>query len=67
MINLAVISTDAKSNPIILNRKIVEILVYKNPEEINQLVHFSLGPSDWIGEIVGIVENFSQQSLKRDY
>jgi putative ABC transport system permease protein len=61
-------SPDAKSNPIILNRKIVETLGYKNPEEaINELVHFGLGGNDWIGEIVGVVENFSQQSLKNDY
>ena len=61
-------SPDTKSNPIILNRKIVETLGFKNPEEaLNELVLFGLGGNDWIGEIVGVVENFSQRSLKNDY
>lgn len=62
------ISPTAKANPIILNRKVIEALGYKNPDEaVNQLVYFALGADDWIGEIVGIVENFSQVSLKTDY
>jgi putative ABC transport system permease protein len=59
---------EAKSNPIMLNRKIIEILGFKNPEEaVNQLVNFDLGADTWVGEIVGITENFSQQSLRTDY
>jgi len=59
---------DAKSNPIMLNRKIIETLGYKNPEDaVNQLVKFGLGADTWVGEIIGITENFSQQSLRLDY
>jgi putative ABC transport system permease protein len=59
---------DAKSNPIMLNRKIIETLGYKNPEDaVNQLVSFGLGADTWVGEIIGITENFSQQSLRVDY
>lgn len=62
------ISPQAPSNPIIVNRKVVEDLGYKDPDEaVNQLVYFALGADDWVGEIVGIVENFSQVSLKTDY
>jgi putative ABC transport system permease protein len=61
-------SPDAKANPIILNRKVIEALGYKNADEaVNQLVFFALGAGDWVGEIVGVVENFSQVSLKTDY
>ena len=59
---------DAKSNPIMLNRKIIERLGFKKPEDaVNQLVYFGLGADDWVGEIVGVTENFSQQSLRVDY
>ncbi|HKZ37182.1 MAG TPA: ABC transporter permease, partial [Chryseolinea sp.] len=59
---------DAKSNPIMLNRKIIETLGYKSPEHaVNQLVNFGLGADNWTGEIIGITENFSQQSLRIDY
>jgi putative ABC transport system permease protein len=59
---------DAKSNPIMLNRKIIETLGYKNPEDaVSQLVKFGLGADTWVGEIVGVSENFSQQSLRNDY
>lgn len=59
---------DAKSNPIMLNRKIIETLGYKKPEDaVNQLVNFGLGADTWIGEIIGITENFSQQSLRVEY
>jgi putative ABC transport system permease protein len=59
---------DAKSNPIILNRKIIETLGYKNPEDaVNQLVNFGLGADNWIGEVIGVTENFSQQSLRVEY
>ena len=62
------ISPDAKSNPIIVNRKVIEALGYKNADEaVNQLVYFGLGAGDWVGDIVGVVENFSQVSLKTDY
>ncbi|MEX1238919.1 MAG: ABC transporter permease [Cyclobacteriaceae bacterium] len=62
------ISPDARSNPIIVNRKVIETLGYKNADEaVNQLVYFGLGAGDWVGEIVGVVENFSQVSLKTDY
>ena len=59
---------DAKSNPIMLNRKIIETLGYKDPEDaVNKLVNFGLGADTWVGEIIGITENFSQQSLRVDY
>jgi putative ABC transport system permease protein len=59
---------EAKSNPIMLNRKIIETLGFKNPDEaVNQLVKFGLGADTWVGEIIGVTENFSQQSLRVDY
>ncbi|MCG8306533.1 MAG: ABC transporter permease [Cytophagales bacterium] len=54
--------------PIIVNEKVIESLRYKNAEEaIGQLVHFGLGPRDWKAEIVGVVKNHHQRSLKEDY
>ena len=62
------IGPKAESNPIILNRKIIEMLGFKNAEEaVNQRVSFGLGADTWVGEIVGVAENFSQQSLRIDY
>lgn len=59
---------EAKSNPIMLNRKIIELLGFEKPEDaVNQLVNFGLGADNWIGEIIGVTENFSQQSLRVDY
>ena len=60
--------TEGLSSPIMLNRKAVESLGYKNPEDaVNQQIYFGLGNRDWLGEIVGVVDNFSQQSLKTEY
>ena len=64
----SLIGPKAQSNPIILNRKIIEMLGYKNAEEaVKQRVNFGLGADTWVGEIVGVSENFSQQSLRIDY
>jgi len=62
------ISPDAKSNPVMLNEKAVALLGFKSPEEaVNKLFTFGLGTKDWVGEIVGVVANHHQQSLKNGY
>lgn len=54
--------------PIIVNERVVHDLGYQHPDEaINQLVRFGLGPRDWTGEIIGIVANHHQQSLRGSY
>ncbi len=55
--------------PVMLNEKAVASLGYKNTEEAtNQLINFGLGPrDDWTGEIVGVVSNYHQRSLKEKY
>ena len=54
--------------PVMVNEKVIELLGYQTAEEaVHQLVYFGLGPRDWEGEIVGVVENFHQRSLKTAY
>lgn len=55
-------------SPIMLNIRAVESLGYKNPEDaVNHRIYFGLGDREWLAEIVGVVDNFSQQSLKTEY
>jgi putative ABC transport system permease protein len=54
----------ADSNSVILNRKSVEVLRFKNPEE-------AIGGLITIGDdtltVVGVVENYHQEGLKNDF
>jgi putative ABC transport system permease protein len=55
--------------PIILNRKAVQAIGYKEAADaVDQLFYFGLGSrDDWVGKIVGVVDNHHQRSLKQDY
>ena len=54
--------------PVIMNNKAIKLLGYNNPKDaINQLIYFKLGPSDRKGEIVGVLNNYHQRSLKNEY
>jgi putative ABC transport system permease protein len=54
--------------PVLVNEKTIESLGFRSADEVvNQLIYFGLGASDWVGEIIGIVENHHQRSLKDDY
>jgi putative ABC transport system permease protein len=62
-------SFDGKSNnPVLLNEAAVKKLGFANPQEsINQLILYKYGSSENIrGEIIGVVKNFHQQSLKEN-
>jgi len=63
------ISPDEKTNPVMLNEKAIESLGYKSAgEAVDQLINFGLGSrDDWVGEIVGVVSNHHQRSLKEGY
>ncbi len=54
--------------PVMINEKLLASLGYQSAEEaIAQLIYFGLGPKDWEGEIVGVIKNHHQRSLKDDY
>jgi putative ABC transport system permease protein len=56
---------EAEINPIILNELAVQKLGFKTPEEsINKLITYKFGPSERTGEIIGVVNNYHQRSLK---
>ncbi len=53
---------------IMVNEQVTESLGYSGAQEaIDQLVYFAVGTKDWVGKIVGVVENFNQQSLREGY
>ncbi len=54
--------------PVMVNEKAAASLGYHEGEEaLHQLIIFGLGPGEWVGEIIGVVSNHHQQSLKADY
>ncbi|MEI9921331.1 MAG: ABC transporter permease [Bacteroidota bacterium] len=54
-------------NKIIINESLSKSLGFKNPEEaINQKVRFRLW-NEFTGEIIGVVKNYHQQSLHKNY
>lgn len=54
-------------NPVILNEKAVRLMGFTNPEEcLNKPVTFKLGPTERAGEIIGVVNDYHQRSLKDD-
>jgi putative ABC transport system permease protein len=53
---------------VLVNEKIVQALGYKNNEAaINQDIIFSYGPGEHAGQIVGVVRNYHQRSLKEGF
>ena len=55
--------------PIIVNEKVTEVLGYQSPTAaVHQLINFGWGAhDDWVGEIVGVVSNHHQRSLREGY
>jgi len=53
---------------VLVNERIVEALGYKNDEAaIHQNIIFSYGPGEINGEIIGVLKNYHQRSLKEAY
>jgi putative ABC transport system permease protein len=53
---------------VLINEKIVKALGYESNEAaIHQNVVFGAGPGEVRGEIVGVLKNYHQRSLKEDY
>jgi putative ABC transport system permease protein len=53
---------------VLVNEKVVAALGYAtNEAAINQNIIFSYGPGEMQGQIVGVVRNYHQRSLKEDY
>lgn len=58
----------AHVNPIILNEKAIRQLGFQTPDEaINEQITYGYGEGEWTGEIIGVVANHNQRSLKNDY
>lgn len=65
-------TTDVFNSPnkarLLVNERVVEALGFKNNEEaIHQDVIFPYGPVEVKGEIIGVVKNYHQRSLKDAY
>jgi putative ABC transport system permease protein len=53
---------------VIVNEKTIQLLKFKKAEDaVGKLIYFGLGARDWPAEIIGVVENHHQRSLKEDY
>ncbi|MEJ1239732.1 ABC transporter permease [Chryseolinea sp. T2] len=54
--------------PLIVNESLIHQLGFQNPEEaIHQKVSFGMGPREQHGEIVGVIKDYHQVSLKSKY
>ena len=54
--------------PVLLNEKAIRNLGFNSPEEsINRQFLFHSDGSIWTGEIIGVLNNYNQRSLKEDY
>ncbi|MDO5980772.1 ABC transporter permease [Flavivirga spongiicola] len=57
-----------KHNRVMVNRAAVKLLGYSSIEAaVNKKIIFQLGPEDRTAEIIGVMENYHQQSLQNDY
>ncbi|GAA3555679.1 ABC transporter permease [Snuella lapsa] len=53
---------------VMLNRAAVGLLGFSSVEEaVNKKITFQLGPQDRTAEVIGVMENYHQQSLQNDY
>ena len=60
--------TENTPTPIMLNEKAIRLLGYRNNNDaVDKLIRYGLGPRDWVGKIVGVMEDHHQRSLKDDY
>jgi putative ABC transport system permease protein len=59
---------EGKITTVLLNEKAVERLGFENPENsIGRHISFLLGTQYWKAEIVGVLNNYHQRSLRQDY
>ena len=63
---------DSSDNPnlyrVLINRATAKALGFASPEAaLNQKVVYKYGPVDRTAEVIGVVENYHQQSLESDY
>lgn len=61
-------SDNTKPFRVMLNRAAVKLLGFSSVEDaVNKKVIFQLGPQDRTAEVIGVMENYHQQSLQSDY
>lgn len=54
--------------PLVVNESLIRQLGFQNPEEaLHQKVSFGMGPRDQHGEIIGIIRDYHQVSLKNNF
>ncbi len=59
---------DPNIHPVIINKYTVKSLGFLNPEEaIHKKIVFKYGPVERTGEVVGVVDNYHQQSLQTGF
>lgn len=58
-----------KTHRVIINKAAVKVLGFSSPTEaLNKKITFQMfGPNDRTAEVIGVVDNYHQQSLKTDY
>jgi len=62
------VNFDPEKVKVIINEEVVKALGYKNNEEsLHQPVVFSAGEYEMKGEIIGVMKNYHQRSLKEQY
>ena len=55
-------------NRVMINRAAAKLLGFPSIEEaVNKKIIFQLGPEDRTAEVIGVMENYHQQSLQNDY
>jgi len=59
---------EATNNKVLINEELASTYGYQNPDDaIGEHILFKLGPIDHKAEIIGVVKNYHQRSLKEDY
>ncbi|MEM9141560.1 MAG: ABC transporter permease [Bacteroidota bacterium] len=58
-----------KTHRVLINKAASKVLGFQNPEEaLHKKITFPMfGPNDRVTEVIGVVENYHQQSLQADY
>ena len=57
-----------KPNRVMINRAAAKLLGFATVEDaVNKKIIFQIGPQDSTSEIIGVMENYHQQSLQSDY
>ncbi len=56
------------SHRVVINKAAAQILGFTNPEDaVNKKIIFQFGPRDRTAEIIGVTDNYHQQSLQNDF